>query len=138
MHSRIPKPPEGERHMMPLFGQWNLKLLSEPCKAMNVLQDHERCLWQVCNLRSLRKAKCRVVKNYPKHSPDESYWKLLRARLRTTEPRHCEPRPAFFVRLETVVNWLNTNRSDQLLSLCANQKQRAMDVKFLESAKSEW
>ena len=35
----------------------------------HLIQDHERCLWNVGNLANLKKAGCPVVEDYPKCSP---------------------------------------------------------------------
>ena len=51
------------------FKQWR-----EACfpsgGRVQLVQDHERCLWQARNLSALREAGCPAIENYPKHSPD--------------------------------------------------------------------
>ena len=68
----------------------------------------------------------------------EGWWKLLRQRLEVTEPEEFEGRAAFLVRLGRAATWLNSNRWAQVLQLCTNQKQFALEVIALSGAKSRW
>ena len=73
-----------------------------------------------------------MISNFPKTSPDlnaiENAWKLVRERLQETEPVEIESRAAFVARLRGSVTWINDNKSDELLNLCTNHKERARDV----------
>ena len=85
-----------------------------------------------------------MVSDFPKSSPDlnsiEGFWNILRQRLHETQPQDFEDRPAFLVRLRRSVTWLNENKSDALLEMCNNQKQRARDVlaAIPPGAKTKW
>ena len=113
----------------------------EPC---HIVQDHERCLWTKASLDALKKAKCPVIVQFPKSSPDlnviENTWKLLRQRLAETEPTHLEKRPDFLDRLRRAVAWLNENKAEEMLYNCTNQKERARDVLTAEppGSKTKW
>jgi hypothetical protein len=102
---------------------------SGPC---HLVQDHERCLWNAASVNALRKAKCLVVQDHPKSSPDlnaiENVWKKLRDRLVASEPQAIETRPEFLTRLRRAVTWLNEGQHDELLHLCNNLKERARAV----------
>lgn len=94
------------------------------------------------NLAALRDAGCKVVENFPKHSPDlnaiEGWWLRLRQRLEETEPVAFEKRPEFLTRLRRTVKWLNDNCADDAVQLATNQKVRARDVLLLKGAKTRW
>ena len=51
------------------FKQWRLASFLAGGRVQ-LVQDHERCLWQPRNLSALRQAGCPVIEEYPKHSPD--------------------------------------------------------------------
>eukprot|EP00973_Karenia_brevis_P047843 6640502-Karenia_brevis.AAC.1 len=84
------------------FAQWREACFPDG-QPVRLVQDHEKCLWQVRNLEALKAAGCPVVESYPKHSPDlnaiEGWWKELRERLRVTEPESFETREEFIGRL---------------------------------------
>ena len=123
------------------FAEWRERCFPDG-KVVHLVQDHERCLWQQQNLDALQKAKCPVVEQFPKSSPDlnaiEGIWKLLRDRLHSTDPAEFESRAQFLVRLRRAVNWLNDTQSEMMLTLCTNQKVRAKAVKELKGARCKW
>ena len=123
------------------FSAWR-RTCFEDDLPVHVVQDHERCLWQDRNVRALRAAGCLLVTQHTKYSPDlnaiEGQWHILRARLDITAPVEIESRKEFIARLRTTVTWLNTNRWEDALALCVNQKQRARDLVFLDGAKTKW
>ena len=125
------------------FATWRRACFGDdaPC---HLVQDHEKCLWHEINLAALKRSGCPVVSDFPKSSPDlnsiEGFWNILRQRLHETQPQDFEDRPAFLVRLRRSVTWLNENKSDALLEMCNNQKQRARDVlaAIPPGAKTKW
>ena len=123
------------------FAAWRRTCLEDDL-PVHIVQDHERCLWQDRNVRALRVAGCLLVTQHTKYSPDlnaiEGQWRILRERLELTAPVEIESREQFITRLRTTVTWLNTNRSEDALALCVNQKQRARDLELLDGAKTKW
>ena len=97
-----------------------------------LLQDHKRCLWNPFSVSALKDAGCPVISDFPKTSPYlnaiENAWKLVRKRFQETEPVEIESRAIFVARLRLSVTWINDPKSDKLLHLCTNHKERARDV----------
>ena len=134
----------GERYKYMIdrfFAQWRRDSFGDD-RPVNLVQDHEKCLWKAENVLALRKSGCNLLKNFPKHSPDlnaiEGFWNLLRIRLQDTAPANLESRGSFVTRLRRCVTWLNENKAEQVLRMCNNQKERAKAVKELDGAKCAW
>lgn len=123
------------------FAKWRQECFADDHPVW-LIQDHERCLWQERNIQQLKKEGCKVVKAFPKHSPDlnaiEGRWHTIRQKLLDTEPQEPETRAAFLVRLNRTVNWLNQNDREEALHICTNQKIRAQEVLALKGAKTRW
>ena len=107
-----------------------------------MVQDHERLLWEERNIAALAAAKCPVVDNYPKCSPDlnaiENAWHRVRQHLEAHAPEAMETRPEFLLRLRRTVNDLNSSCQEELLALCTNQHKRAQEVKKMKGAKCHY
>ena len=106
------------------------------------MQDHERCFWQDRNIAALQEAGCPVVARYPKCSPDlnaiENMWHRIRQHLEGHAPVEIEARAQFLQRLRRAVTSLNENCQDEIMALCANQKEHALEVQELSGAKCQW
>ena len=88
------------------FAQWRQNCFGDTRKVCMV-QDHERLLWEERNIAALAAAKCPVVDNYPKCSPDlnaiENAWHRVRQHLEAHAPEAMETRPEFLQRLRRTV-----------------------------------
>jgi len=111
-------------------------------RGVQVVQDHERCLWQEKSLECLEALGLPVLENFPKCSPDlnaiEGMWHLLRQRLDSQAPAERETRPEFLIRLRRTVAWLNENLHKKMLGMCRDQRARARDVLLLSGARTKW
>ena len=121
------------------FAKWRRLAFGSRRVRPHLVQDHEKCLWNLCNLKALKDAGFDVVKKYPKCSPDlnaiEGWWNRLRVRLEKTAPVQTESRPEFLRRLRRIVGWMNTSCRVEGGRLCRNQKVRAKAVLKLQGAK---
>ena len=101
-------------------------------RVVNLIQDHERCLWQKDSISLLKELNMPPVTRYPPNSPDlnpiEQCWSLLRTYLDERAPTGLETREAFIARLHGAVRHLNTSKRDVLLKMCRDQKTRAQEV----------
>lgn len=107
--------------------------------VLQVIQDHERCLWQEESLKCLKDLGVPALSRYPKSSPDlnaiEEVWALLRTYLEERAPEGLERRQDFLARLRGAVLHLNQSKKGVLLKLCRNQKERAEELLALSGAR---
>ena len=124
------------------FTQWLPRAFGRRrAKKACLVQDHERCLWSNSSRDALRGASIKLLENYPKCSQDlnpiETAWREVRARLAVTEPVRMEARKEFVRRLRAAVAWVNRNRHNYLLQLCASQKTLAKDVQLQRGGRTK-
>ncbi len=123
------------------FAGWRRKCFPRTSGRVNLVQDHERCLWHDSNATTLREAGFSLVKNFPKCSPNlnaiEGWRRRLKQKLETNAPAHFETRPDFIKRLKRTVDLMNRRHRTEGRKLCRNQKVRARDVQSLGGAKSK-
>ena len=82
---------------------------------------------------------CTITQGAPQINAIAGAWAILKQRLESTAPTDFESRPEFLTRLRRAVTWLNENRHDDFLKLCANRKERARDVIHKhQGGKSKW
>jgi hypothetical protein len=114
----------------------------QPRGGCHLVQDHERCLWQVESLVATQSVGLNVIMAYPKHSPDlnaiENVWALLKSCLADSAPTELESRSTFLRRLQRAFAHLNAKKASELRRLCNNQLERADDVLKLKGARTKW
>ena len=101
-------------------------------RAVQLLQDHERCLWTGEARDAMDEAGLELLTRFPKCSQDlnpiEDAWREFKVRLADSQPATLETRDEFVARLRSAVAWVNRNRRNLFMRICNSQVERANDV----------
>ena len=123
------------------FAKWRRKCLPGRAKAY-IVKDHERFLHSGETVEAEKAAGFLPLPLYPKCSPDlnaiEGWWRKLKLYLEEREPSEQETRDDFIRRLRRAVDHLNAHCRAHGRRLCRNQKERALAVKKLRGARTQW
>lgn len=122
------------------FPKWIKDSFGVQKRGVNLVQDHEKCLWAGEPRMAMGSIRINLLENYPKCSQDlnpiEEAWRELRQRLYDTQPTDMEGRRGFIVRLRSAVSWLNKNRADFFSRICNSQVDWAEDVRKAKGART--
>ena len=99
---------------------------------VQLIQDHEKCLWAEQSLEALRRNHLHPIMDYPPSSQDlnviEGVWARLREQLHASTPPGIEKRRDFIRRLHGAVRALSISHKDMLADMCNSLQERCREV----------